>query len=137
MDTPCHAMAARRLSRRLTALYDAALAPHGLTIGQFGILASLRREGTSVARLAERLASDASTCSRLLKPLAAAGLLTVERDPADGRARQVRLTDAGAARRREARAGWEAAQAAVTSKLGDARVTALRGALDDGWRGLA
>ncbi len=132
MDSPCHAMAARRLARRLTALYDTALDGHGLTIGQFGVLAQLRRsEAIGVAALAERLANDASTCSRLLKPLAANGLLTIERDPADGRARQVRLTDAGAVRFRAARAGWAAAQAAVAERLGEERLAALRGAIDD------
>ena len=138
MEPPCHAMAARRLSRRLTALYDAELVPHGLTIGQFGILAHLRRrEAVGVAALAARLASDASTVSRLLKPLAAAGLLTIERDARDGRARAVRLTDAGRGRVVAARAGWAAAQRQVERALGEVRTTDLRAAVDDAWARLA
>ncbi len=134
MDTPCTAMLARRFARRVTAIYDEALAGHGLTIGQFGILANLRRrEAITVAALAERLSSDASTCSRLLKPLAAAGLLTAERDAADGRAKAVRLTDAGRDRVRAAAPAWAAAQATVAARLGDERLTALRTVLDDAY----
>ncbi len=134
MDTPCTAMVARRFARRVSAIYDAALGAHGLTVGQFGILANLRRrEATGVAALAARLSSDASTCSRLLKPLAAAGLLTIAPDPADRRARAVRLTDAGAARVRAARPAWEAAQATVAERLGDARLVTLRTAVDDAY----
>ncbi len=134
MDTPCHAMSARRFARRVTALYDAALAAHGLTIGQFGILAHLRRrEAIGVAALAERLASDASTCSRLLKPLAAAGLLTIAPDPADRRARAIRLTEAGRDRVRAAYPAWQAAQATVATRLGEARLETLRLVLDDAY----
>jgi DNA-binding MarR family transcriptional regulator len=131
---PCNAMLARRFARRVTAIYDEALAVHGLTIGQFGILGHLRRrEPVGIAALAERLSSDASTLSRLLKPLAAAGLISVERDTADGRAKALRLTDAGLDRARAAKAAWLDAQAAVSERLGAERVAALRFILNDAY----
>lgn len=130
--TDCTAAKVRRLARRVTSIYDEALAPHGLTIGQMGLLASLRRrEGVGVKALAARLSADASTVSRLLKPLEAAGYLMIEPDPDDGRAKQVRLTDAGHAIRREATTGWQAAQAHMRAALGPGRLDALRFLLDD------
>ncbi len=128
----CTALKVRRLARRITQIYDEALAPYGLTVGQIGVLASLRRrEGIGVSVLAERLSADASTVSRLLKPLEAAGFLALEADPADGRAKLVRLTDAGADKRRSAVAGWQAAQTRVQAALGDGRLATLRFILDD------
>ena len=128
----CTALKVRKLARKVTQIYDDALAPHGLTVGQIGLLASLRRrEGIPVGLLAERLSADASTVSRLLRPLEAAGFLVLEADPADRRARLVRLTDAGAAKRRAAATGWAAAQERVREALGDGRLATLRFILDD------
>ena len=131
---PCTAMLARRLARRVTAIYDEALGGHGLTVGQFGILAHLRRtEPVGVAALADRLSSDASTLSRLLKPLAAAGLISVERADGDGRAKAIRLTDAGHDRARAAKTAWATAQATVAARLGAERAADLRAMLDDAY----
>ena len=128
----CTAAKVRRLSRRVSQIYDEALAAHGLTIGQFGLLASLsRRNGVSIGALAARLAADASTVSRLVRPLAADGLLRIETDPRDGRGRLVWLTDAGHARRAAAHAGWIAAQNQVADRLGNGRLAALRFLLDE------
>ena len=128
----CTALKVRKLARRVTQIYDDALAPHGLTVGQIGVLAALRRrQGIGVGPLAERLSCDASTISRLLRPLEAAGFLVVEPDPDDGRAKLIRLTDAGFAKRQAAVAGWAAAQAQVRAALGDGRLAALRFLLDD------
>lgn len=128
----CTALKVRRLARRVTQIYDEDLAPYGLTIGQIGVLASLRRKnGVGVSELAKRLSADASTVSRLLKPLETAGYLVIQPDPNDGRAKLVRLTDAGADKRRSALKGWEAAQARVQVALGDGRLATLRYILDD------
>jgi DNA-binding MarR family transcriptional regulator len=128
----CTAAKVRRLARRVTQIYDDALTPYGLTIGQFGLLSSLsRRNGVGVGVLAERLAADASTVSRLLRPLESAGLIVLGPDPDDGRAKAIRLTDAGYDTRRRAAAGWSAAQVQMESALGDGRLAALRFILDD------
>ena len=128
----CTAAKVRRLARRVTQIYDDALAPHGLTVGQIGLLASLRRSrGIGVGALADRLSADASTISRLLKPLLVAGYLAIDADPDDGRAKLVRLTDAGAEKRSTAAAGWNAAQDQVRDALGEGRLATLRFILDD------
>lgn len=128
----CTAAKVRRLARRVSQIYDEALTPHGLTIGQMGLLASLsRRQGIGISALAQRLSADASTISRLVRPLEQAGLLTIDPDPDDGRGRLVRLTEQGAERRRAAGAGWSAAQARIAAQLGEGRLAALRFMLDD------
>lgn len=127
-------MVARRFARRVTQVYDDALSDHGLTIGQFGILGNLRRSAPiGVAALAERVSSDASTLSRLLKPLCSAGLISIERDTSDGRAKAIRLTDAGHDRARAARTAWLAAQADIADRLGTGRLAALRFILNDAY----
>lgn len=128
----CTAAKVRQLARRITQIYDDALSPHGLTVGQIGLLASLRRsQGIGIGALADRLSADASTISRLLKPLLAAGYLVIDADPDDGRAKLVRLTDAGAEKRRVAAVGWSAAQDQVRDALGEGRLATLRFILDD------
>ncbi len=128
----CTAAKVRRLSRRVSQIYDEALGRHGLTIGQFGLIANLsRRRGLAIGALAEQLAADASTVSRLVRPLAAAGLIRIEVDPADRRGRLVWLTDAGHARRGAAQAAWLNAQSQMAQRLGHGRLAALRFLLDE------
>lgn len=128
----CTAAKVRRLSRQVSQIYDDALKPHGLTVGQFGLLACLsRRRGLAIGALAGQLAADASTVSRLVRPIADAGLITIRTDPADRRSRRVWLTDAGHAARAAAQAGWQRAQELMAARLGPSRLAALRFMLDD------
>lgn len=128
----CTAFKVRRLARRITQIYDDALTGHGLTVGQFGILGRLRRRrGITIGTLAEQMAIDASTLSRLVRPLADNGLLSILPDPDDGRAKQLWLTDSGAERVRAAYPAWLAAQARVGERLGADRLASLRFTLDD------
>jgi DNA-binding MarR family transcriptional regulator len=128
----CTAAKVRRLSRQVSQIYDEALSPHGLTVGQFGLLACLsRRRGLAIGALASQLAADASTVSRLVRPLADAGLLTIRADPDDRRSRLAWLTDAGHARRAAAQAGWQHAQNLMAARLGASRLAALRFMLDE------
>ena len=129
---PCTALMVRRLARRITQIYDEALTPYGLTVGQVSLLAALRRSrGIGIGALAGHLSADASTVSRLLRPLESAGLLVLEPDPEDRRGKHVRLTNAGFETRGRAIAGWRAAQDQVRASLGDGRLSALRFLLDD------
>ncbi len=78
---------------------EALLAPHGITVGEFDVLAALRRGGngavltpTTLARVA--MISPAGMTNRLDR-LAAAGLIERRPDPDDRRGSLVRLTSAG------------------------------------------
>lgn len=107
----CVAFALRSAARKVSAFYDARLAPAGLTIAQFSVLAhASAKPAPSVAALAERLTLDPSTLSRTLKPLEDAGLLEIHPDPDNRRIRRVKLTEAGKDKLVEAGQLWMAAQ---------------------------
>lgn len=125
----CHRV--RSLARRLTALYDAALAEHGLTVTQYAALVTLARSTTPVpvAELARRLQMDRTTTSRLVGPLEAAGLLARAnsgRGRGDARSRPLLVTTNGRRRLGAAVPAWRAAQSEVNAILGER----LRASLD-------
>jgi DNA-binding MarR family transcriptional regulator len=115
----CHHI--RRASRAVTRTYDTALAPSGLTAGQFTILtavAALQPMPAPVLR--EVLAMDRTSLSRTLKPLKETGLIAVTAG-AGRRAGQLSLTTEGAAALGEAAAYWRAVQAETSQRFGTPR----------------
>jgi DNA-binding MarR family transcriptional regulator len=123
----CSCTALRKASRRISQLYDAALAPSGLKTTQRAILAQVRRsEPTTVGSLAEALVMDAGALAHTLKPLERDGLVSVEVDREDRRNRVVRLTPAGRTRLTESDLLWESAQRAFEATFGRVKSEALR-----------
>lgn len=117
--TACTCLALSQATRRVQRLYDAALAPHGLSIGQFSFLAHLAALDTmTAADLAERCAMDASTVSRLIRPLIRRDLIRAERDPQDRRALRLSLSHKGRQTFDAARAGWREAQGTLDAAIG-------------------
>jgi DNA-binding MarR family transcriptional regulator len=138
----CTCSKVRGLARRLTGLYDAALAPHGLTVTQYAALAVLARarEPLTVSDLATRLQLDRTTTSRLVAPLESAGLVvrvTARGDDGDRRARPLGLTSSGRRRLRAAVPAWRAAQGEVTRLLGAPLHQALHRVAESAGRALA
>jgi DNA-binding MarR family transcriptional regulator len=85
----------------------AALRPLGVTHVQFVVLVSawwLHEQGRdpSQVELARHAAIDVKMTSQVVRTLEGKGLLTRDPDPADGRIRRLRPTDAGAALARRA-----------------------------------
>lgn len=121
----CTHLQLRQLMRRVARLYDAELALAGLKTTQFSLLTALDKLGPAQpGQLARTLQLQPSTLTRNLQPLVAAGW--VEQGPGgDGRSRLVQLTEAGRAKRAEARQRWKSAQLELNRLLGDARVVAL------------
>lgn len=133
----CYAYAAHRAERRMSSIYDAALAPVGLTLRQFAVLAEAGfAPRLPVARLAGRLVVDPTTLTRALKPLIERGLVALAPDPNDARQRLVEVTPAGLAALDAAGPGWRDAQAAVAAALGASRAEDLSAALIDAERRL-
>jgi DNA-binding MarR family transcriptional regulator len=132
----CTCLRIRRVTRRITAVYDQALAPTGITINQFGLLANLygvdlsRSGGLSVGAIAERLGADPTTLNRTLKPLTARGLVKDWSDPSDRRVRIVRITAKGKREFLKAIPFWSKAQARVDAALGEKAIAALNDLLD-------
>ncbi len=74
----------------------------GITYPQYLVLTVLWEEdGQTIGTIAERLALESSTITPLVKRLEAAGFATRERNPADERQVQVKLTARGLAMRED------------------------------------
>lgn len=129
----CNYSLLRKASRRVSLAYDRALSASGLTIAQFGILAEVAGwpdpDGPTMAALAETLVMDRAALSQSLKPLIAAKLVRVKRDPDDGRSRRAGLTALGSKRLQKAGLLWKQAQAAFAERLGEGEITILHAAL--------
>ena len=124
MEIPCVSFHLRRLSRRVSAIYDHHLGEAGLKGTQYSLLSLIgihRLIGT--AALAAELGMDRSTLSRNLKPLIRAGWVIETRpEPGvlpDSRAFAVHLTEEGRRKRREGFACWQRAQADVAQLFGE------------------
>lgn len=123
----CHAL--RQAVRRVTRLYDRALAPSGLRVTQFSLLAHLRDAGPMTMKaLADLLVMDRATIGHNLRPLEAQGLVALAVGP-DRRSRRVALTQAGEDRLRAAHPHWRDAQSLFETRFGAAESAALRHAL--------
>jgi DNA-binding MarR family transcriptional regulator len=126
----CSCTALRKASRRISQLYDAALAPSGLKTTQRAILAQISRcESTTVGGLAEALVMDAGALAHTLKPLERDGLVSIDVDREDRRNRVVRLTPAGRTRLAESAMLWENAQRGFEAAFGRVKSEALREAM--------
>lgn len=126
----CNCLALRQASRHVTQFYDQLLASSGLRTTQFSILIRLRLAGPmTINALAKALVMDRTTLGRNILPLEREGLIDVVSGRADRRSKVLRLTKAGAARLRAARAGWTQAQAKFEAAFGGRRAAGLRALL--------
>ena len=120
----------RRVTRLVSRHYDTQLAASGLKTTQFSLLSIVLAQGPMrPVDLAGAMDVDASTLTRNLKPLLDAGWL-VQGEGEDARSRLVAITDAGRAKRDEARLRWRAAQQGLNAVLGRTEVAALHALLD-------
>ena len=125
----CYGTALRKASRRVTALYDEALAPSGLRSTQFAILAEIvdRDEGPpTLNQLADDLVLDRSGLGHSLRPLEREGLIRLEKNSRDRRSTLVALTDQGRERYEYAYTLWQKAQDRYASVVGEAQANELR-----------
>jgi DNA-binding MarR family transcriptional regulator len=123
-------LALRQASRHVTQFYDQLLASSALRTTQFSILIRLRLAGPmTINALAKALVMDRTTLGRNILPLEREGLIDVVSGRPDRRSKILRLTKAGAARLRAARAGWTQAQAKFEAAFGGRRAAGLRALL--------
>ena len=132
----CTCLRARRVTRRLTRIYDAALEPAHLTANQFGVLSYLYgatlggSEHLPIGALAERVGKHPTTLNRDLKPLEVMGLVVSVANPDDRRVRAVQITGKGRTHLRKAVTLWRQAQSQVRQQLGSRAMVALNEMLD-------
>ena len=123
----CNCLAMRKAARHVSQLYDRCLAPAGLRVTQFSLLARLHRLGPrTVGELAADLVLDRTTLTRNLRPLERDGLVAAVADPGDRRRHALSLTEAGAGRLRAAWALWAEAQARFERAYGGPEAADLR-----------
>jgi DNA-binding MarR family transcriptional regulator len=125
----CAAGTLRRATRSIARVYDARLAPVGLTNTQFSILRAIeRRDGpVRLTELADELVFERTSLYRTLEPLERDGL--VELTHVGRRAKQVALTAKGARRSAKALSLWMAAQEEFVGQFGRAAWNDLAGQL--------
>ena len=128
----CLCGAVRQAARRLSQHYDAALAPVGISINQYSMLARAARLGPrTIADLAAALVMDRSTLGHLLRPLQKRGLVHLAASPEDRRRTAITLTPAGTTLLAAARPLWADAQRRFLAHYGNDAAKALRDQLDD------
>ena len=130
-DLGCTCYRLRQAARLVSRTYDHFLAPSGISIGQFGMLATLTSiEGESISALADVLQMERTTLTRNLMPLQKLGYVAIERGT-DNRARALSLTKTGKAALATAKPMWRAAQRNLEKRLGKASVELLNATLDN------
>ena len=117
----CTCARLRKLTRRLTRIYDAHLAAEAIRVTQYSLLANAARGERTVTEFAAELEMDRSTLSRNLAPLIAQGWVSVSVG-ADSRSRSIGVTAAGRRKLKAALPLWRKAQCQVESILGKAGV---------------
>lgn len=119
----CTCAPLRRLTRRITIIYDHHLQDSELSITQYSLLSRIGRKGP-IANivLAQDMGMDRSTLSRALKPLMAAGWIETVDLPEDAlldkRSFALQLSRSGRAKLEEARPRWRRAQDEIDRRLG-------------------
>lgn len=127
----CTNLKIRQLMRRVSQQYDAEMGHIGLKTTQYSLLSYVDKLGPlRPVDLAAQIKMDASTLTRNLKPLLAAGWITQGAGP-DERSRLVSITEAGRAKRAEAKRHWRLAQDGLNQQLGLERVAALHALIDE------
>ena len=127
----CVGFRLRKLTRRVSQVYDQMLSPLDLTGTQFSLLSNLASHpDLSIGELADQLMMDPTTLTRTLRPLERRKLVGVVASRDDRRRRGVALTAAGQALFREAVPLWRKAQARIAEVMGERGFETLDRSLD-------
>lgn len=126
----CTCFRMRGAARRVSQIYSRHLAPTGLKISQFSLLAFVTARGPlGITALSELLSTDRTTLTRNLRPLLASGV--IERAEAgDKRRHELVATAAGRTLFKRALPLWAAAEEEVRAAMGTKLTADLHGALE-------
>lgn len=126
-NSGCNCTGLRKATRRISQLYDQALAPSGMKITQLAILSQINRSGpTNVGLLADALVMDPGALAHTLKPLERGGLIAIDVNPADRRHKLISLTAQGRAKLAETNGLWTKVQNNFEAAFGRAEAESLR-----------
>ena len=129
MNPICNCLSLRQAARRVTQLYDQALAPLDLRATQLSLLRTIDQLGViALNPLAEAMVMDRATLGHNVRPLQARGLVRLAVGK-DRRSRQVSLTKKGRKTLAEGWRHWHRAQSVFEKELGPDTAATLRGLL--------
>lgn len=127
----CTCSRLRKVTRRVSQIYDRSLEASGLTVTQYALLAHLASfDGISIGALAEKMVMDPTSLTRTLRPLEREGLVALKPSRSDRRMRSLHLTAAGRRAFDAAKPAWARAQRHIEAAIGDLETPALHAALD-------
>lgn len=127
MESDCYCTNLRATTRSISAIYDAALAPVGINVAQWGLLRKLDPEGlrpVSIGELADRVGLERSTVARNLRVLTKDGFVHIGVAADDRRASAVVVTEQGQRALHDGAPLWETAQRKVEELLNGADTAA-------------
>ncbi len=131
----CLAARVRMIGRAVTAIYERAVAGHGVTIAQVNLMAALGKLGPcSPTRLGEVLQLERSTVSRNLDALLRNRWIEAVSSDAKG-VREVALTKRGLEKVESVLVAWRSAQKEAAKLLGEDGVRAVKAVADSFWAG--
>lgn len=127
---PCACSQVRRAARKLSLLYDHALAGAGLTVTQYAVLVNIARAG-QIRRtaLAALIGMDRTTLTRNLGPLERSKLV-VKAQSHDRRERLLCLSPEGRRKLMESQSIWQGVQSRFLQNIGPDVFENLRKTLD-------
>lgn len=112
----CYGMQVRMTSRSLSRLYSKAMAPHGIEITEFSLLATFSRKPTvNLTQLAETLDLERTTLVRNAKRLAQKGLIAPCTRTGSGK--NYIITTAGKKKLNAALPSWQMVQDRIAAEL--------------------
>jgi DNA-binding MarR family transcriptional regulator len=127
----CTCSRLRKVTRRVSQIYDRSLEPSGLTVTQYALLAHLAAfDGISIGALADKMVMDPTSLTRTLRPLERQGLIVLKPSRNDRRMRSLHLTSAGRRAFEQAKPAWTRTQRFIESVIGELETPALHAALD-------
>ena len=129
MNPICNCLSLRQATRRVTQLYDQALAPLDLRATQLSMLRTIDQLGAiALNPMAAAMVMDRATLGHNMRPLQARGLVRLAVGK-DRRSREVSLTKKGRETLAEGWKHWRRAQNVFEKELGPDTAATLRGLL--------
>ncbi|WP_232084769.1 MarR family winged helix-turn-helix transcriptional regulator [Arthrobacter sp. SO5] len=130
MKSDCYSTSIRSATRKITAMYDAALQPAGVNIAQLALLRRLSdTTALSVEELARAAELERSTVTRNVRVLEKQGLVQIGESEKDRRTVNILLTPRGVDTLRLSGPLWDAAQRRFEEQIGVENAKALRSLL--------
>ncbi len=125
----CQCYKLRRVTRKVTRIYNDALRPVGINANQFTTLIAVSLMGpASITNISDKLGMERTTITRNLVPLEIAGFIKLQ--SGHGRIRNVLITPKGRSVIKKAKPAWSDAQKQVLETISESELTSFNNVLE-------